>query len=153
MIPATFDLDAFIQRRVTQRDRSLFADDLRQTERAKITCGGAHFQALAVGEQPAQYMVARSFDDVVTVVEKADGFPATDALRYLSHYGIHAELHERTVSGGLTIEEALEDAAVELKADWVVMGAFGHSRLRETLFGGVTRYFINSARFPLLLVH
>jgi nucleotide-binding universal stress UspA family protein len=33
------------------------------------------------------------------------------------------------------------------------MGAFGHSRFRETLFGGVTRYFIDTARFPLLLVH
>lgn len=54
---------------VVETKGSLFADDLRQTERAKITCGGAHFQALAVGEQPAQYMVARSFDDVVTVVE------------------------------------------------------------------------------------
>ena len=33
------------------------------------------------------------------------------------------------------------------------MGAYGHGRLRETMFGGVTRYFLDFARYPLLLVH
>ena len=33
------------------------------------------------------------------------------------------------------------------------MGAFGHSRLRETIFGGVTRYLLGEARVPLLLAH
>ena len=90
--------------------------------------------------------------DVVTVAEKADGFPSTDALRYLSHYGIHAELHERP-RGTLSIEEVLDNAAAELGADWLVMGAYGHSRLRETMFGGVTRYFIENGNVPLLLAH
>ena len=35
----------------------------------------------------------------------------------------------------------------------IVMGAFGKSRLRETLFGGVTQYLVTSGRFPLLLAH
>lgn len=90
--------------------------------------------------------------DVVTVAEKADGFPSTEALSYLSHYGIHAELHERQ-QAGRTIEETLELAAVELGADWMVLGAYGHSRLRETLFGGVTRYLIDGTTIPLLLAH
>lgn len=90
--------------------------------------------------------------DVVTVAEKTDGFPSTEALSYLSHYGIHAELHERQ-QGSRTIEETLELAAVELSADWMVLGAYGHSRLRETLFGGVTRYLIDGSTIPLLLAH
>jgi type III restriction enzyme len=45
---------------------SLFSDDLRNKEKAKIDCGKAHFEALAVGESPAQYTVARSWDDVLT---------------------------------------------------------------------------------------
>lgn len=44
---------------------SLIPDDLRHSERAKIACGKAHFKALAVGESPAQYVVARSLDDVL----------------------------------------------------------------------------------------
>ncbi|QJQ32012.1 universal stress protein [Sphingomonas lacunae] len=90
--------------------------------------------------------------DVVTVTEKSDGFPSTQALRYLSNYGIHAELHERERQQ-LSIEEVLDNAAAELGSDWLVLGAYGHSRLRETLFGGVTRFFIESGNRPLLLAH
>jgi type III restriction enzyme len=43
----------------------LFADDLRERERAKVECGKAHFRALAVGESPALYVVARTLDDVL----------------------------------------------------------------------------------------
>lgn len=89
---------------------------------------------------------------VVTVAEKGDGFPSTDAVNYLSRHDVHAELHS-VERNGLSIEETLEKAAHDVKAGLVVMGAYGHSRLRETLFGGVTRYFIDSARLPLLLAH
>lgn len=50
---------------VVETKSSLFTDDLRDKESAKIECGKAHFQALAVGESPAQYVVARSIDDVL----------------------------------------------------------------------------------------
>jgi len=49
---------------VVETKTSLFADDLRENESAKIACGKAHFEALAVGETPAQYVVARSLDDL-----------------------------------------------------------------------------------------
>jgi type III restriction enzyme len=44
---------------------SLFTEDLRDKESAKIACGRAHFRALAVGESPARYIVARNVDDVL----------------------------------------------------------------------------------------
>ncbi len=50
---------------VVETKSSLFTDDLRDKEIAKIACGEAHFQALATGESPAQYVVARSVDDVL----------------------------------------------------------------------------------------
>jgi len=40
---------------VAETKSSLFADDLRDRESAKIECGRAHFHALAVGENPARY--------------------------------------------------------------------------------------------------
>ncbi|MFZ1575390.1 MAG: restriction endonuclease subunit R, partial [Chromatiaceae bacterium] len=50
---------------VVETKSSLFADDLRDQESAKINCGKAHFQALAVGEPPqARYLVAGSVNDV-----------------------------------------------------------------------------------------
>jgi len=51
---------------VVETKSSLFTDDLRDKESAKIKCGGAHFEALAVGENPAHYEVARSVDDLLT---------------------------------------------------------------------------------------
>ncbi len=56
---------------VVETKGSLFTDDLRNKERAKIACGKAHFQALAVGENPARYVVARSVDDVLVEAAKA----------------------------------------------------------------------------------
>jgi type III restriction enzyme len=50
---------------VVETKSGLFADDLRDKERAKIECGKAHFRALGVGEEPARYVVARSLEDVL----------------------------------------------------------------------------------------
>jgi len=90
---------------------------------------------------------------VLSVVSDVpEGFPPTDALRYLSRHGLKAELHElqRTTS----IEETLAAEAARLQAQLLVMGAYGHSRVREFLFGGVTRYFLEEkAAPPLLLAH
>jgi len=78
--------------------------------------------------------------------------PAEAALCYLSRHGIHAELrrHDR---GALTPEEILERTAKEMAPGLIVMGAYGRPRLRETLFGGVTRYLLEAAPAPLLLAH
>lgn len=51
---------------VVETKSGLFADDLREKERAKIECGKAHFSALAVRERPAKYVVANSLDDVLS---------------------------------------------------------------------------------------
>lgn len=89
---------------------------------------------------------------LVTVAEKPGGFPATDALRYLSRHGVHAELEEHQKRN--STEETLAAAVTENHAELMVMGAYGKSRMREFLFGGVTAYFLNEAKAPaLLLVH
>jgi type III restriction enzyme len=54
---------------VVETKGSLFKDDLRGTEGGKIECGKAHFKALAVGDNPAQYIVARTLDDVIASAE------------------------------------------------------------------------------------
>ena len=87
---------------------------------------------------------------VLTVDEKPRGFPATDALRFLSRHGVSAELH--TLSRQDTTEETIDMAARGLGADLLVMGAYGHSRMREYLFGGVTRYFLEAPQAPALLL-
>jgi len=50
---------------VVETKSSLFTDDLRDKESAKIECGKAHFKALAVGENPAEFLTARNIDDLM----------------------------------------------------------------------------------------
>jgi type III restriction enzyme len=44
---------------------SLFTDDLRDNEAAKIACGKVHFEALAGGKNPARFIAARNIDDLM----------------------------------------------------------------------------------------
>jgi type III restriction enzyme len=53
---------------VVETKGGLFVDDLRPVEQAKIACGRAHFAALADGESPAQYIVARSVEGVLAAL-------------------------------------------------------------------------------------
>ncbi|MCL2640110.1 MAG: DEAD/DEAH box helicase family protein [Phycisphaerales bacterium] len=50
---------------VVETKGSLFTDDLRNSENAKIQCGEAHFQALAVAQNPAKFIKARTLDDLM----------------------------------------------------------------------------------------
>lgn len=56
---------------VVETKSSLFTDDLRDKESAKIECGQAHFRTLAVMENPARYIVARSANDLFSAQEKS----------------------------------------------------------------------------------
>jgi nucleotide-binding universal stress UspA family protein len=87
---------------------------------------------------------------VITVAEKPGGFPPTDALRYLSRHGIKAELDELSRRG--STEETLDVAVSQSGADILIMGAYGKSRMREYLFGGVTRHFLDKQSGPALLL-
>lgn len=87
--------------------------------------------------------------EVVTVADHPGDFPPTEAMRYLSRHGISAELNEIARRG--STEETLAVAAAS--ADLLVMGAYGHSRFREFLFGGVTRFFLEEIEnSPALLM-
>jgi nucleotide-binding universal stress UspA family protein len=88
--------------------------------------------------------------DVLTVREKPGGFPAADAVRYLSRHSIKAEPHELVRKG--STEETLAAAVLRLGGELLIMGAYGRSRMREFLFGGVTRYFLEDCPRPALLM-
>ncbi len=51
---------------------------------------------------------------------------------------------------GAGVGQTLLDRAASLQADLLVMGAYGHSRLRELVFGGATRHVLFEADLPVL---
>jgi nucleotide-binding universal stress UspA family protein len=89
---------------------------------------------------------------IVTVTDDETEFPAIGASEYLARHGIETVLHEWP-RDGRSMSEALLDAAHALAGAYVVMGAYGHSRLQESLLGGTTRDMIRSSTVPLLLAH
>lgn len=89
---------------------------------------------------------------VVTVCEDDHDFPATDAAEYLARHGLECELHEWS-RDDCSVAAALRDAAKVLRAGYVVMGAYGHSRLRESVLGGTTREMLDYSDVPLILAH
>ncbi|MDE1915852.1 MAG: universal stress protein [Sphingomonadales bacterium] len=89
---------------------------------------------------------------VLNVAARAESFPVCDAVKYLARHDIKAEVVEVARSG--SIEGTLAVEVARLGADLLVMGAYGHSRLREFLVGGVTRHFLEKEKkLALLLAH
>jgi nucleotide-binding universal stress UspA family protein len=79
-------------------------------------------------------------------------FPVTDAASYLSRHGIGAEI-AAAAKGDISIEERLLAEVKDWRPDFMVMGAYGHGKWRETLFGGVTRFLLGEIGVPVLLAH
>ena len=77
---------------------------------------------------------------------------AADIALHLARHGVKAQT-ERTVSAGLPVGEVLLSRAADLGADLIVMGAYGHSRVREMLLGGTTRSVLRSMTVPVLMSH
>lgn len=78
--------------------------------------------------------------------------PGMDLAIYLGRHGISTEVH-RLPKEGKDVGETLRRAAADLGADLVVMGAYGHSRLRELLFGGATTSMVKSPTVAIFMAH
>ena len=78
--------------------------------------------------------------------------PAADIALHLARHGVRAEA-AHTVANDISDGEALLSYAADLGADLIVAGAYGHSRAREMVFGGVTRTLIQEMTVPVLLSH
>jgi len=76
--------------------------------------------------------------------------PGADIARHLARHGVHVEVR-RLSSGGKNVGHLLLSQAAAFGADLVVMGAYGHSHLREWMFGGVTRTVLYEAGLPVLM--
>ena len=76
----------------------------------------------------------------------------TELAAALARHGVKVTLREQ-VRDHQGVGEALLDAASSSGADLLVMGGYGHSRFRELIFGGATRYVLHNLTMPVLLSH
>lgn len=78
-----------------------------------------------------------------------DQQPGTDIAAYLAHHDVNANVTRQKVD--IDAGNALLSMATDLNSDLMVMGAYGHSRFREILLGGVTRTVLQSMTVPVLM--
>lgn len=128
-------------------DREGFAFPL---DRACIAWDGGDEAAQALRSAVPLLTGCREVRVITVTRDVPKGFPLTDALRYLARHGIKAEMTELVC--GDSAEETLAEEVRRHDAQLLVMGAFGHGRIREFLFGGVTRFFLSQPDVPALLL-
>lgn len=78
--------------------------------------------------------------------------PGSGAAAHLGHHGVNVRL-VTIGSGRESVGDVLMAEAAREKADLLVMGGYGHSKLREALLGGATRSLLEHATLPVLLSH
>ncbi len=88
---------------------------------------------------------------ILTIGEAPEGARAGDLLAYLAVRGIAAATRETGATG--EIGRAILGAAGELGASCLLMGAYSHSRERESLFGGASQTIVDRAMIPVVMAH
>jgi nucleotide-binding universal stress UspA family protein len=120
-------------------------------DRAMVAYDGG-FEAANALRAALPLLQAASFVRISEIEIVPEQFPITDAATYLSRHGINAEIAV-AAKGDQSVEERLLAEAGAWGPDFLVMGAYGHGRWRETLFGGVTRFMLGALGIPILLAH
>jgi nucleotide-binding universal stress UspA family protein len=83
---------------------------------------------------------------------KSDEIPGADIAGHLARHDLTVSV-ERTVAGDTDVASVILSHAADVGADMLVMGGYGHSRLREFILGGATRTILRSMTVPTLMSH
>ena len=91
--------------------------------------------------------------DVIWVEPEATGdLPGADIAHHLARHDINAEA-KRSVANQIDPGDVLLNYLADSGADLMVMGAYGHSRVREMILDGVTRHMLEHMTVPVLMPH
>jgi nucleotide-binding universal stress UspA family protein len=78
--------------------------------------------------------------------------PSTELAATMARHGLDVEVESIAVDEPCTADAILSQIAVD-GADLLVMGAYGHSRMRELILGGATRAVLKNMTIPVLMSH
>lgn len=126
------------------------------------------YRRVVVGWRPGAH-AARAVHDALPLLARAEavdvvcveprrgdggygGDPGADIARHLSRHDLRVTVHVKPDAGDEPGAVLLRSAR-ELEADLLVMGGYGHSRLREWMLGGTTRHVLAHATLPVFLSH
>lgn len=127
---------------------------LGELDHVMIAWDGSRVAARAVND--ARIVLERTAKVTVAVVTDEKALPDQSMgkrlTQYLTAQGLTVEYADIR-SGGLPIADVLQEEARSIGAGVLVMGGFGHSRMRDFVLGGATRGILEDLRVPVLLAH
>jgi nucleotide-binding universal stress UspA family protein len=123
-------------------------------DQVMICWDGSRPAARAIGDAIPLLERAKSIEIVVVTGERDKSGEITGAnmKRHLARHGINVEI-KRIPAGQVDAQTAILAHAANSGAEFIVMGGYGHSRLREFILGGVTRGILRSMPVPVLMSH
>jgi nucleotide-binding universal stress UspA family protein len=123
-------------------------------DRVMVAWDGSQRAARAIGDAMA-FLTRAKMVDVVMVTTghtKKDEVPGVEIATHLARHGLKVDVHQ-LVEEGVDVANTLLSYAADNAIDFIVMGGYGHSRLREFVIGGTTRGILQTMTVPTLMAH
>ena len=123
-------------------------------DRAMVCWDGSRAAARAVADSLPLLGKAKQVEIVIVATgrPKSDEIPGADLGQHLARHGLKVDV-KRITSPDIDVPSTILSYAADSSADLIVMGGYGHSRLREFVLGGVTRGLLESMTVPVLMSH
>ncbi len=124
-------------------------------DRVLVAWDGSRAATRAIAEAKPFLAKAKQVEILVIESGKTDpkALPGADLARHLARHNLKVELRRVVAAPGQDVESTILNEISDRDVDFVVMGGYGHSRLREFVLGGVTRGMISSMTAPVLMAH
>ncbi len=123
-------------------------------DRILVCWDGSRTAARAVSDAMPLLHKAKEVEVLVVGNErgKSRELPGADLAQHLARHGLKIEL-KRVGAGDVDVASVVLSHVADTAADFIVMGGYGHSRLREFVLGGVTHGILRSMTVPVLMSH
>ncbi len=151
--------DLIIEAALFESGRPVLVVPYIQKERLKLdrvlVCWDASRNAArAIADAMPFLLRSEAIDVIVVATErpKSDELPGADIAQHLARHELNIDL-KRIVSGDADVASTILSYAADSAADFLVMGGYGHSRLREFILGGATRGILSAMTVPTLMAH
>jgi nucleotide-binding universal stress UspA family protein len=125
-----------------------------KVDRIMVCWDGSRTASRAVADAMPFLKKAKQVEIVIVSSKpaKADELPGADLGQHLARHGLKIGI-KRITSPDVDVPSTILSYAADSSADMIVMGGYGHSRLREFVLGGVTRGLLESMTVPVLMSH
>lgn len=120
-----------------------------------IVCWDASRTAARAVADALPLLAKAKMIDVVTIASKGgqpDELPGVEISQHLARHGLKIDA-KHIVAQDVDVANTILSYAADSGADFIVMGGYGHSRLREFVLGGATRGILASMTAPTLMSH